>query len=143
VEDVMSKSRGVCLAILGLLLVCAPRIAAADTASSTNAAVSPSHVVGIAEIQSRIDAQMNQEDTDRQAIQHLLARPEVQKIAGSAGIDMHRATAAASVLSGQQLKNVAARARVVDQGIGGAGSVTVTYTIIIIALLVLIIILVA
>jgi hypothetical protein len=138
----MSKSRGVCFAILGLLLACAPRIAVADTASSTNAAGSPSHVVGVAEIQARIDAQMGQEDTDRQAIQHLLARPEVQKIAGSAGIDMRRATAAASVLSGQQLKDVAARARVVDQGIG-AGSVTITYTVIIIALLVLIILLVA
>ena len=100
------------------------------------------HVVGELEIQARIDAQVCQESADRKAIEDLLKRPEVRQLAESVGLDVGRASAAAAVLSGEELKDLAARARAADTQLGG-GQVTLTYTAIIIVLLILIILLVA
>ena len=80
---------------------------------------------------------------DREAVARLLARPEVEKIAGEAGIDLRRATQAAATLGGEQLADLAAQARQVEQSLAGGQSVTISTTLIIIALLVLIIIIVA
>jgi hypothetical protein len=100
-------------------------------------------VVDVGEIQARMEAQASQESADRQAIECLLQRSEVRRLAASAGLDIQRADAAVAVLSGEQLKDVAARARAADTQLGGAERITITYTVLIIALLVLIIILVA
>ncbi|HET9952643.1 MAG TPA: PA2779 family protein [Candidatus Eisenbacteria bacterium] len=97
-------------------------------------------VVGAADIQAQIDKQVDREAADRQAIQDLLRRPDVRRIAGAAGLDIERATAAASVLSGSELKDIAARAQEVNAGVGGAKSVTLSVTAIIIIILLIILI---
>lgn len=138
----MATSRGMTVAFLGALIICVA--AGAASAGGTGVAGEPQrHVIGDVEIQARIDAQASQENADRQAIGHLLQRPEVRRIAASAGLDLQRASAAAGVLSGEQLKDVAAHARAADTALGGDQRITITYTVLIIILLVLIIVLVA
>ena len=97
-------------------------------------------VVGEAEIQLQLDRQLDNEASDRQAVQDLLRRPEVRKIAGAAGLDIERASAAASVLSGAELKEVAARAHQINDVVGGRQTVTIAVTTLIIIVLVIIII---
>lgn len=99
----------------------------------------PRHVVGGAEIQARIDRQLDQDGADRQAIQQLLAQPGVRQIATSAGLDVERAQSAAALLSGPELKDLASRAREIDAGIGGDRTITMTATTLIIILLLIII----
>jgi hypothetical protein len=96
------------------------------------------HVVDRAGIQTRIDQQLDQDGADRQAIQQFLNQPTVRQIAGSAGLDVQRAHAAAALLSGQELKDLASSAREVNAGIGGSSTVTITTTSLIIILLLLI-----
>jgi hypothetical protein len=96
------------------------------------------HVVGDADIQARIDQQLEQERADRQAIQQLLDQPGVRQIAESAGLDLKRAQTAAALLSGPELKDLAANAREIDAGVGGS-SIVITATTLIIILLIIII----
>jgi len=98
-----------------------------------------SDVVGEADIQTQVDRRVDSESADRQAIQDLLRRPEVRRIAGAAGLDIERASAAASVLSGSELKAIAARAHEINAGTGGVEKVTLTVTTIVIILLLIII----
>jgi len=98
-----------------------------------------SHVVGSADIQARIDQRLGQDVADRQAIQLLLAQPGVRQVAEAAGLDIERAHAAAALLSGPELKDLAANAREINAGIGGDRTITITATTLIIILLVVII----
>ncbi|MBK7702159.1 MAG: hypothetical protein IPI34_04310 [bacterium] len=112
----------------------------AGGAAGAGPAVEPQrHVVGADEILVRIDRQIDQDTADRQAIQAMLQREDVRRIAGSAGLDLGRASAAAAVLSGEALATLAAQARGVDAGLaGGEGNVVISTTAIIIILLILI-----
>ena len=97
------------------------------------------HVVAGNEIQAQIDLQAGRADADRQAIQLMLQRDDVLRMAGVAGLDLERASAAAALLSGTSLEAMASQARAVNNGlVGGDGSVTMSTTVIIIVLLVLI-----
>jgi len=99
-----------------------------------------SHVVGASEIQARIDQQIVQSDADRQVIQLMLQRSDVQQIAGAAGLDLERASAAAAVLSGPTLEKLAAQAREVNAGLaGGSSTIVISATLLIIILLIIII----
>ena len=101
----------------------------------------PRHVVGENEIQARIDQQIGQADADRQAIQIMLQREDVRQIAGSAGLDLERASAAAAVLSGPALEDLAAQAREVNASLtGGDSKIVISATALIIILLIIIII---
>jgi len=112
-------------------------------AARTSLAVEPQrHVVGENEIQARIDQQIGQTEADRQAIQIMLKRAEVRQIAGSAGLDLERASAAAALLSGPSLERLAAQARDVNTSLAGGNSLVLSTTAIIIILLVLIILLI-
>ena len=78
---------------------------------------------------------------DRETVQRLLERPEVQSVAGDLGLDLRRAQSAVSTLDGQQLSTIAAQASQVEQALaGGQSSITLSTTMIIIGLLVLILI---
>src|SRR5262245_8530459 len=78
------------------------------------------HVVTEAEIQAGIDQQIHSEAADRQAIRDLLARPEVQRVVGQAGLSLTRANDAIANLSGPELQRLASQAREVNsQAIGG------------------------
>jgi hypothetical protein len=80
---------------------------------------------------------------DRETVQRLLERPEVQAVAGDIGLDLRRAQSAVSTLDDQQLSTIVAQARQVDRGLaGGQSSITLSTTMIIIGLLILILIVV-
>jgi hypothetical protein len=107
-------------------------------------AAEPEHVVTDAEIQAGIDGQLHSEAADRQAILDLLARPEVQRIAGQAGLSLTKANDAIPTLSGPELQRLASQAREVNsQAIGGDRITMNTTTIIIILLIVVLIIVLA
>lgn len=81
---------------------------------------------------------------DRETVLRLLARPDVQAVAGDIGLDLRRAQTAIATLDGQQLTDLAVQAQQVEQVLaGGQSTVTISTTLIIIALLVLILIIVA
>jgi hypothetical protein len=83
-------------------------------------------------------------DAERAAVLRVLERAEVRTVAERMGFDLRRAESAVATLDGQQLAQVAAQARQVDQALaGGATTIVITTTTIIIALLVLILIIVA
>ena len=96
-------------------------------------------MVGEVDIQTQIDRRIDSESADRQAIQDLLRRPDVRRIAGAAGLDIERASAAAAVLSGPELQEIAARAQAINSGVGGVEKVTLSITAIVIILLLIII----
>lgn len=108
------------------------------------AAAEPEHIVTEAEIQAGIDGKLHSEAADRQAIRDLLARPEVQRIAGQAGLSLTRANDAIPALSGPELQRLASQAREVNsQAIGGDRITMTTTTIIIILLIVILVIVLA
>jgi hypothetical protein len=129
----MTKHKGIALAVLALA-------ALAVGAVGTSLAGEPQrHVVGESEIQARIDQQIGQENADRQAIQTMLQREDVRRIAGTVGLDLQRASAAAGVLSGASLQRLAAQANEVNATlVGGDSTVVISATTIIIILLALI-----
>ena len=124
------------------LLIAAPAFAAGPAAPSL--AAGADHVVTEPEIQAGIDQQIHSEAADRQAIRDLLARPEVQRVVGQAGLSLTRANDAIANLSGPELQRLASQAREVNsQAIGGDRISMNTTTIIIILLIVILIIVLA
>lgn len=108
--------------------------------ASTSWADQPrSDLIGQADIQAQIDKRIDNEAADRQAIRDLLQRPDVRRIAGAAGLDIERASAAAGLLTGQNLKDIAARAHEATAGVGGTQTVTLSVTAIVIIVLLIII----
>jgi hypothetical protein len=102
------------------------------------------HVADQSQLDRLVASHVSQEVADRQLIHDVLERPQVREVARRAGIDLDRADAAVGTLSGDELKDVARRAREVDTRLAGGGSsVTISTTTIIIALLVIILIIVA
>ena len=98
--------------------------------------------------QSAIDAALQQHVSsaaaDRADLLRVLANPEVKAVADKAGLDLRKATTAVASLEGQQLSQLAAQARQVDQALaGGQSRIVISTTVIIIALLVLILLIVA
>ena len=98
--------------------------------------------------QSAMDAALQQHvataAADRADLLRVLSTPQVKAVADKAGLDLRRATTAVASLEGQELTQLAAHARQVDQALaGGQSRVVISTTMIIIALLVLILIIVA
>ena len=103
-----------------------------------------SHTAPISALESAVQEHVVSGAADREAVLRLLARPEVQAIAGDAGIDLRRVERAVATLEESQLAEVATQARQVEQALaGGQSRVVISTTVIIIALLVLILIIVA
>jgi hypothetical protein len=98
--------------------------------------------------QSAIDAALHEHaaasEPDREAVLRVLQHPEVARLAGRLGVDLKRAESAIATLDGQELADLAARARDVDRALaGGQKTITITTTMIIIGLLLLILLIVA
>jgi hypothetical protein len=122
-----------------VLAVLAVAVIAVGTAGAIPAGEPQRHVVGENEIQARIDQQISRTDADRQAIQTMLQREDVRQLAGAAGLDLERASAAAAVLSGPSLDKLAAQARAINGDLtGGDSTVVISATALIIILLILI-----
>ncbi|MCA1791641.1 MAG: hypothetical protein ABR506_05610 [Candidatus Krumholzibacteriia bacterium] len=113
-----------------------------NAAGADPAVAPPQHVVGETGIQAAIDQSLVQADADREAILAMLQREDVRRIAGAAGLDLERASAAAATMSGPALERMADQARALDNDlVGGEGRVVMTTTAIIIILLILILLL--
>jgi hypothetical protein len=115
------------------------------SAASTLHAANPTtpHVVGPTEMQAAIASRVDDAAVQRATIQSLLSRPEVQRWAAEAGLDLERAKARAATLQGEDLQRLAQQARHVDAQLAGGDALVIGSTTIIIALLILILILVA
>ena len=98
--------------------------------------------------QSAMDAALRQHvataASDRADLLRVLSSPEVQAVADKAGLDLRRAATAVASLEGQELTQLAAQARQVDQALaGGQSKIVVSTTMVIIGLLILILVIVA
>jgi hypothetical protein len=116
--------------------------APALAATPTQPAAEPEHVVTEGEIQAGIDQSIHSEAADRQAIRDLLARPEVRRIAGHAGLSLTRANDAIPTLSGPELQRLAAQAREVNSQALAGDRISMNSTTLIIILLIVVLIIV-
>jgi hypothetical protein len=125
-----------------VLALLAAAVVAVGVAGANAAGEPPQrHVVGANEIQARIDQQAAKTDADRQAIRIMLERKEVRQVAGAAGLDLERASAAAATLSGPALEKLAAQAREIEAGLsGGDTTIILSATALIIILLIILIV---
>ena len=102
------------------------------------------HLVPPAQVDATVADRVAAQDANRAAIREALARPEVQRVAATMGLDLSRAKAAIETLSGTDLEHAANAARTVNQQmVGGASTVVLSTTTIIIMLLVVILLIVA
>jgi predicted Zn-dependent protease len=121
------------LVILLSIVVAMPRVQA-----------QASHTASQSAIDAALQEQVSSAAADRADVQRVLANPEVKAVADAAGIDLRRASTAVASLEGEQLSQIAAQARQVDQALaGGQSRIVISTTVIIIALLVLILLIVA
>ena len=111
------------------VLMCAPAAWAQQT-----------HVIDKSALAQAVQQRVNQDQADREAIRSFLHNPQVQSVAGKAGLSVERAEAAVSALHGEQLRETAGQARAVSQDLAGGATVTITTTTIIIILLIVILI---
>ena len=111
--------------------------------ASSPAFADQQHVVSPSQLAATVDQRVAEQDADRAALREALARPEVQSLASTMGVDMQRATAAIDTLTGEDLARAADRARQVNQHlVGGASTVVISTTTIIIVLLLIILLIV-
>ena len=112
-------------------------------AAATSADAQVSHAAPQSVLDSAVQDHVTNEAADREAVQRLLERPEVQSLAKDFGLDLRQAQSAVSTLDAEQLAAAASQARQAEQGLaGGQSSITISTTMIIIGLLVLILIVV-
>lgn len=102
------------------------------------------HIVAPNQLAATVADRIATQDANRAAVHEALARPEVQAVAATLGLDLARAIVAVDTLSGADLEKATHAAQQVnEQLVGGASTVVIsTTTIIIILLLVIILIIV-
>jgi hypothetical protein len=101
------------------------------------------HIINPSQLSAAVAERATAQDAERAAVREALARPEVQKVAASMGIDMARLDGAVSTMNAAELAQAASAAQQVnDQLVGGASTVVISTTTIIIALLVVLLIVV-
>ncbi len=116
----------------------------AMTAVVAPASAQVDHVASPAAIEAALGQHTDSAEADRNLVRGLLARPDVQALAGAMGLDLRRADGAIATLDGEELAALASQARQADGALsGGQSSITLSTTLIIIGLLVLILIIVA
>ncbi len=125
------------LVILLSIVIAMPRLQAQAPAPA-------SHTASQSAIDAALQQHVSSAAADRADLLRVLANPEVKAVAEKAGLDLRRATTAVASLEGQNLTQLAAQARQVDQALaGGQSKIVISTTMIIIALLVLILLIVA
>jgi len=98
--------------------------------------------------QTALDAALQQHSVstaaEREAVLRVLDHAQVKDVAARIGVDLRQARNAVATMDAQQLAQVSAQAKTVDQALsGGASSLVISTTTIIIVLLVVILIVVA
>ena len=118
------------LAVLLMLLTIATGSAVADER----------HVIDPSQLAAAMRQHVGAQDTDRAAVREALARPDVQRVAASIGIDLNRVTSSVDTLSGCELQQAAMTARQINQSlVGGASSISTTTIIILLLILIVLI----
>jgi hypothetical protein len=118
--------------LAALMAISAPAFAAAQ------------HVVPPSQVAAAVADHVAKQDADRATVREALARPEVQRVAATMGLDLARAAAAVDTMSAADLERAATAARDVNQQlVGGASTIVISTTTIIIILLLVIILIVA
>ena len=111
--------------------------------ASSSAFAGQQHVVAPTQLAATVADSVAKDDANRAAVHEALARPEVQRVASSMGMDLTRAAAAVDTLAASDLERAASAARDVNQQlVGGASTIVISTTTIIIILLVIILIVV-
>ena len=128
----MQRSRTVLGAILAVLL-CAP-VAQAQQ----------SHVISPRALDQAVQQRVRQEQADRDAIRNVLQNPGVRNVAARAGLPIEKAESAVSTLQGDELRQAANQARLIDaQLAGGSDTFVISTTTLIIIILLIILLIVA
>jgi hypothetical protein len=113
-------------------------------AASSSAFADQQHAVAPNQLAATVADHVAKQDADRAAVHEALARPEVQSVAASVGLDLTRAAAAVDTMTASDLQRAASAARDVNQQlVGGASTVVISTTTILIVLLVVILLVVA
>ncbi len=111
--------------------------------ASSSAFAGQQHSVAPAQLAATVADSVAKQDANRAAVHEALARPEVQSIASSVGLDLTRATAAVDTMSGADLERAGSAAQQVNQQlVGGSSTVVISTTTIIIVLLLVIILII-
>lgn len=118
--------------LAALMAISAPAFAAAQ------------HVVPPSQVAATVADHVANQDANRASVREALARPEVQRVAATMGLDVARAAAALDTMSAADLERAAATARDVNQQlVGGASTIVISTTTIIIILLLVILLIIA
>jgi hypothetical protein len=113
-------------------------------AASSPAFAGQQHVVAPGQLAATVADHVAKQDANRAVVHEALARPEVQSVASSIGLDLTRASAAVDTMSAADLDRAASAARDVNQQlVGGASTVVISTTTIIIILLLVVILIIA
>lgn len=100
-------------------------------------------VLSTAEIRSLVAERSNTLAERRSALSAFLEKPEVRRIASSAGIDIRDVESAAATLSDAEIERLEPPLRTAEEALAGGATITIATTTIIIVALVIIILLVA
>jgi hypothetical protein len=101
------------------------------------------HVVDSTILQQAIAAERDADAANRQVIERVLARPDVQVVAGKLGLDIKDARTAIAGLGGDELAAVAQSAQAAEADLAGGQSRTVTISLTTLLLIIIIVILIA
>ena len=127
-----------------LVLVTVVSLGAANRALAADGQAPAAHAAPTAALDAALQQHTTAASADRDAVLRVLDRAQVKEVAGRIGVDLRQAKSAVATMDAQQLAQVSAQAKAVDQALaGGASSVVISTTTIIIALLVVILIIVA
>lgn len=103
-----------------------------------------SHAAPGSALEAAVQEHVASSAADRETVVRLLARPDVQAIAGDLGIDLRGAESAVTTLDEATLAALASQAQRAEQALaGGQSTITLSTTMIIIALLLLIVLILA
>jgi hypothetical protein len=113
-------------------------------AASSPAFAGQQHVVAPNQLAATVADHVAKQDANRAAVHEALARPEVQTVASSVGLDLARAAAAVDTMNAADLDRAASAARDVNQQlVGGASTLVISTTTIVIILLLVVILIIA
>ena len=112
----------------------------AVTLTATSAFAQQTHVIDKSRLDQAVQQRVSQEQSDRETLRTFLQNPMVRGVASKAGLSVTKAEAAVSTLQGDELRQAASQARVVNDQLVGGDTVVISTTMIIIILLVVILI---
>ena len=115
-------------------------VAFAVTLTATAASAQQTHVIDKSTLDQAVQQRVSQDQADREAIRTFLQNPTVKGVADKAGLSIEKAEAAVSTLQGDELRQAAGQARMVNSQLAGGDTIVITTTTIIIILLVIILI---